>query len=303
MPGIQFHNSLTGRMETEAVYGECWLRFVYETGPGRLLLRALVARGIFSRWYGWRMDAPSSRRLIAPFIERYGLDESEFAEATGSFKSFNEFFVRRLKPEARPVDADPGALVFPADGRHLLVAELGKESAFWVKGARLDLSALLGDAELAARFEGGSALVSRLCPVDYHRFHFPVDCLASAPVLIRGPLYSVNPVALRWRPSILWENKRWVTRLDAGPFGGMAFVEVGATCVGSVAHSHPPEQPALKGGEKGRFRFGGSCVILLVERGRVEWNAELLEQGGLGVEVYDRMGRRAALGTPVLESE
>ena len=91
---ITFYNRLTGQLETEAVYGEGFLRFTYESPLGALPLHALVKRAAFSRWYGSRMDAPASREKIAPFLATYELDVSEFADAPESFRTFNEFFYR-----------------------------------------------------------------------------------------------------------------------------------------------------------------------------------------------------------------
>jgi phosphatidylserine decarboxylase len=210
---ITYFNRLTQRIETEAVYGEGFLRFSYENPLGALPLQALVKRAAFSRWYGNRMDAPASRAKIAPFLATYGVDVSEFADAPDSFRTFNEFFYRKLKPQARPIAAGDNEIAFPADGRHLVLPDIAACDDFFIKGVRFDLAALLGDVETAKRHEHGAMLISRLCPVDYHRFHFPCSGVPSTAKQINGPLYSVNPIALRKRPSILWENKREITVL------------------------------------------------------------------------------------------
>lgn len=287
---IQFYNRLTRRLETEAVYGEGPLRFVYESGPGRLALHALVKRALFSHWYGSRMDRPASVAKIAPFLQRFDVDTREFADPVASFRTFNEFFYRRLKPSARPITADPDALALPADGRHLVLPDIAACADFFVKGVRFDLAALLDDADLARRYERGSLLISRLCPTDYHRFHFPCDGTPEAPKPIRGPLYSVSPIALMQRPSILWENKRCLTRMRTPAWGEVLLLEVGATCVGSIVHTAPAGRPVRKGDEKGYFRFGGSCFISVFEPGRLEFSADLLEHSAAGREVYARMG-------------
>ncbi|HCN31271.1 MAG TPA: phosphatidylserine decarboxylase [Verrucomicrobiales bacterium] len=291
---IQFYNRLTRRIETEFVYGEAPLRFVYENPAGRLALRALVRRRLFSRWYGARMDSPASRARIAPFIEKFGVDAGEFAGPVESFATFNEFFSRRLKPGARPLAGGDQTLVFPADGRHLVIPDLSLETNFWVKGLRFDLRALLQDDAAARRYEGGAMLISRLCPVDYHRFHFPCAGIPGASRLINGPLYSVSPIALARRPSILWENKRVVTQLDDTPAGAVLLLEVGATCVGSIVQTCAPGVRAAKGDEKGYFRFGGSCFITIFEPGRARFAADLMQHSAAGREVYARMGDAAA---------
>lgn len=292
---IQFYSRPSQRLETESVYGEGPLRFVYEHPAGRLALHALVKRRLFSRFYGWRMDQPASRAKIKPFIEQFGVNAGEFAEPVASYRTFNEFFYRKLKPGARPIAPGDHTVVFPADGRHLAIPDLDACSDFWVKGVRFNLPALLNDTGLARSFAGGAALISRLCPVDYHRFHFPCDGTPDAPREINGPLYSVSPIALLRRPSILWENLRWVTRFESPRLGQVLLLEIGATCVGSVVHNAPAGVPVAKGDEKGYFRFGGSCCITLFERGRVRFADDLLEHGAVGREVYARMGEAAAV--------
>lgn len=292
---ITFFNRLTRRIETEAVYGEGFLRFTYESNLGALPLHALVKKAAFSRWYGRRMDAPASRAKIDPFLETYGVDVSEFADSPDSFRTFNEFFYRKLKPQARPIAAGENEIAFPADGRHLVLPDIAACDDFFIKGTRFDLAALLRDAALAERFDRGSMLISRLCPVDYHRFHFPCAGTPGPARQINGPLYSVSPIALRKRPSILWENKREITVLRTKKLGEMLLLEVGATCVGSIVQTFTPGDEIAKGDEKGYFRFGGSCFITIFEPGKIRFTDDLIEHSKVGREVYARMGDVAAL--------
>ncbi|MEZ5326851.1 MAG: phosphatidylserine decarboxylase [Verrucomicrobiales bacterium] len=141
---VTYYNRYTGKIETEQIYGEKPLRWVYETGLGQLSLNLFVKRPFFSALYGHRMSKPASRSRVAPFIADYGLDPSEFADSPDSFQSFNEFFYRKLKPDARPVCDVPGSVAFPADGRHLAVPDLSTGDRFFVKGQQFDLVSLLG---------------------------------------------------------------------------------------------------------------------------------------------------------------
>lgn len=291
---VTYFDRHAGRVETEAVYGEAFLRLVCETALGRLALHALVKRAFFSRWYGRLMDSPRSRTKIMPFIERYGVDPREFERSPGEFASFNEFFARKLLPEARPVDLREGVIVLPADGRHLVIPDAGACGDFFVKGQRFDLKTLLGgDTGLSSRFAAGSVLISRLCPVDYHRFHFPCGGAPGEPRLVNGPLFSVSPIALRVRPTILWENKRFITVHKTSALGDVLLLEIGATNVGSVVQTFTPGQTVAKGAEKGFFRFGGSTVVTVFEPGQVRFAADLLEHSAAGREVYARVGEAA----------
>ncbi len=294
MSAIHYFNSLTGTTETEQVYGESFLRYAYGNPLGKLALHTFIKRPLFSHWYGWRMNQAVSQNKIAPFITHYGLDPNEFAESPDHYKTFNEFFYRKLKPSARPIDADPNSIVFPADGRHLAFANAAEISSVFVKGQKFDLAALLGSPELAARYENGALLLSRLCPVDYHRFHFPAAGIPQTSKVINGPLFSVSPIALRQNLSYFWQNKRSITPLATPNCGTVLLLEIGATCVGSIHQTYRAGEPIAKGAEKGYFAFGGSSTILLFEPGRINIDSDLLERSQHCTETYARMGTRLA---------
>ena len=228
---IQFLNRRTGRIETEQVFGEGWLRFAYGNPVGRLSVWLLARRAVFSQWFGRRMSKPASALRILPFITQYNLDVEEFAKSPFDYKTFNEFFYRALRQEARPITPGDEIAVFPADGRHLGFANVDTAEGFYVKGAKFTFAELFGSAEAARPFAGGSMLISRLCPVDYHRFHFPIAGNAGEPRHIGGWLYSVSPIALRRRLRYLVENKRVITLIESPRFGRVAMIEVGATNV------------------------------------------------------------------------
>jgi phosphatidylserine decarboxylase len=292
---IRYFNRQSGNIETEQVYGEAFLRWAYGTPFGRATLHTLVKRPFFSKFYGWRMDRPASASRIAPFIRDYGMKVEDFADDPESFRSFNEFFYRKLKPEARPIDADPNSVVFPADGRHLGFQKASAIESFFVKGQRFDLAALLGSKDLAAVYADGPLVLSRLCPVDYHRFHFPVAGVPSPTQVLNGPLFSVSPLALRENLNYLWENKRTITRLETVRFGNVLVLEIGATCVGSIHQTYTPGKLVEKGAEKGYFAFGGSSTITVFEPGRIKLSEDLLDHSSRQCELYSLMGSRMGM--------
>ncbi len=302
---IRYFHRAKKTVETEQVYGEAWLRWTYGSSLGRLSLHALVKRALLSRYYGWRMSLRASANRVLPFVVDYGLDVDEFAKKPYSFRTFNEFFYRALKPGARPIaghstssgqDGDRVA-VLPADGRHLAFQNVEAAAGFYAKGQKFDLKAFLGDEALAAKFAGGALLISRLCPGDYHRFHFPVAGTPGDARLINGYLYSVSPIALQRNLAYLWENKRMVTLVESPVFGTVAVCEIGATMVGSIVQTHVPGRAVAKGEEKGLFKFGGSCVVTIFQPGRIRLDADLVEQTAAGLEVYARMGERLGEAT------
>jgi phosphatidylserine decarboxylase len=281
-------------LETEQVYGEGFLRWTYGNPLGALALGTLVKRPVFSAWYGRRMSTPASSARIAPFLARYGLDPAEFAQHPESFHSFNEFFSRKLKPACRPIDPDAASVVFPADGRHLGFERASAIGGVFVKGQKFDLPALLGDADLAARYADGALVLSRLCPVDYHRFHFPVAGVPGDTRMIPGSLFSVSPIALRRCLAYLWTNKRTLTPLVTRHCGTVLLLEIGATCVGTIRQTFTPGQAVEKGLEKGYFAFGGSSAITLFEPGAVTLETDLVAHSSRLTELYAKVGTRMA---------
>ncbi len=289
---IRYYHRAKRVLETEEVYGERWLRFAYEHPVGRFFTWALIRRWIVSAYYGWRMSRLYSASKVLPFIIKYNVNVDEFAKGPLTYNSFNEFFHRALKPEARPIAPGDEVAVFPADGRHLVFQDVDAAEGFYVKGAKFSLRELLEDDALAERFKGGGMIISRLCPVDYHRFHFPVAGIPDEARLINGCLYSVSPIALRRNVRYLVQNKRMVTRIDSARFGEVAMLEIGATMDGSIAQLYFEDRAVAKGEEKGWFKFGGSCVITLFERGRLRFDDDLVEQSRNGIETYAKMGER-----------
>jgi phosphatidylserine decarboxylase len=227
---------------------------------------------------------PRSAKKVHPFIEAYGVDPTEFAEK--HFNSFNDFFIRKLIPSSRPIVADRVAL--PADARYLVYQEIDQ---FEVKGKEFNLEEFLQDPVLARRYSDGSMVIARLCPSDYHRFHFPCDGTPSEARLINGPLYSVNPIALKKRISILSENKRMVTEIESTKLGTILYVEIGATSVGSIHQTYTPGEPVKKGDEKGYFEFGGSCLVLIFENGRILFDEDLVQNTKRGLETKANFGQ------------
>ena len=292
MDDIVYYDRYRQQTCVEKVYGDKALRWTYGTVAGKIALNVAVKRALFSHWYGWKMDRPVSKQKVAPFVKDYELDSSEFVRNVDDFASFNEFFFRELKPESRPINADPSTVVFPADGRHLCLPDISKNEGLFVKGEMFDLAELLQDDRLTAQFSDGSLLLSRLCPVDYHRFHFPAAGIPGPTRLINGPLYSVNPIALCQNIHILTTNKRCVTELETESFGKVLVLEIGATCVGSICQTYSAGDQVQKGAQKGYFRFGGSSTITIFEAGRVKFDQDLVENSKQQRELYAKIGDR-----------
>lgn len=295
----------TGQKIDEQVYGKVFIDLFY--GPSWIshiffvcVLPLIVRVSFFSHFYGWLQRSCWSRRKVLPFIRTFRVDEREFAQPATTFSSFNDFFIRKLKKGCRPLAKGEEIAVLPADGRYLVVPDLSQTQGLWIKGQQLGLPELLQDSLLARTYEKGSMAIARLCPTDYHRFHFPCSGTPGKSRLINGPLYSVNPLALKKMIRILTENKRVITLVPTRHFGQIAYIEVGATHVGSVHQTFEPGNHYAKGDEKGYFSFGGSCLLLLFEPGRILFDADLLRASAEHTEmlglVGESMGKALQIG-------
>lgn len=296
MQKIKILNRETKQLEVEQVYGRAALEFLYGSSTvskvlGKWLL-PLIVRWPFCSWlYGLLQSTSWSARKIQPFIEKYQMDATEFLEPVDSFSSFNAFFYRKLKSQVRPIEEKEDHAIIPADGRYLFYQDISKADGFIVKGKTFSLHDLLKNDELAKSYERGSMVIARLCPTDYHRFHFPCAGTSKKPQLINGYLSSVNPLALKQNVSILTENKRFLTRLFTRNFGQILYIEVGATNVGSIHHTFISGEEFKKGEEKGYFSFGASALILLFEPNRIIFDEDLLQASSSHQEIKCLFGQ------------
>jgi len=257
--------------------------FLYHTAPGRLLLKVLVCPGI-SRALGAFLDTGFSRHLVGPFVRSTGLDLSDYPEV--SYRSFNDFFTRKVREGRRPVDMDSHTLVAPCDGK-LTVYPITEDAVFHIKHSGYALKDLLQDEALASEFEGGTCLVFRLTPDDFHRYSFMDDgCILSAKA-IPGVLHTVRPIAFRRYPVYL-ENAREYAVLETANFGKVIQMEVGALFVGRIVNRDVT--CFRRGEEKGKFEFGGSTVLLLLQKNAAVMEEELLTNTRNNLESVVRLG-------------
>jgi phosphatidylserine decarboxylase len=293
---ITYLDRVTKELCQEKVYGGKFLHFLYGKGFwsrvfGYNIARLVANLPLFSNLFGWWQRRAATRHKIIPFINEYAVDAAEFAESPSSFSSFNDFFIRKLKPAARPMAPGDDIAVIPADGRYLFYSDISQIRNFSIKGKSFSLEELLQNKESAVHYSRGAMAIARLCPSDYHRFHFPCDGLAEAPQLINGALWSVNPMALQRNVKIFSENKRVITAFKTEQFGTILYIEVGATSVGSIHQTYMVSSVCQKGDEKGYFSFGGSTLILLFEPGQIQFDSDLLAATERGIEIKCLLGQ------------
>lgn len=287
---VRYVDRATGQIKTEKVVSETALYWLYNNPLGTLTLQALVKRKIVSEIYGLFMHTKWSVCKIEPFIKKYHIDMNQFQKR--DYHSFNDFFIRKLRPGIRKIDTAFHVVVSPADGKVFAFQDIAGQY-FIVKGYRFNLKSFLCSDSLAKVYNRGSLLLFRLCPTDYHRFHFPVSGKLSKVTKIRGSYYSVSPIALKKRIKIFCENKREYQIIDSHLFGNVIMAEIGATMVGSIVHTfHGPV--AIKGVESGYFQFGGSSIILLFQPGEIKIDADLLKNTRNHLETSIKMGEHVA---------
>lgn len=302
--GLPIYDRKNRRMITEKIFGEAGVRLLYENPVGNFIESALLCRPWFSKAYGLYQSSGLSAREIEPFIDSFEIPMDEYE--SGPFRTFNDFFIRKFRPGLRPFEAEASRFSAPAEGRYLVFPSVGDATVLPVKGATLNGSVLVGanlreiDRPVELRsvdlssFHGGPGFIARLCPVDYHRFHFPDAARVITRARLHGPLHSVNPIALGRHGDLLFRNEREVTILETKNFGKIAYVEVGAICVGKIVQTYPANREVRRGEEKGYFLFGGSTVIVLGEPGRFTFDQDLIEKSAAGQESLLRLGEGIA---------
>lgn len=284
---IRFWDREQKRLCTEKVYGNEFIRLLYNHPVGVWLTDHFLTSHWVSKLYGWSQSLSRSRKKVASFIHRFKVNELEFQGAP--YSSFNDFFIRKFKPGLRPFSSRADEFSSPAEGRVLLFPEGPIDQKHRLKGAWVSISDLLNHSSWEETFRNGSVAILRLCPVDYHRFHFPDSGKVLDHYSSHGKLHSVNPLALKSKPDILFTNERQITVLETENFGKIAYVEVGALCVGKIVQTHLLEK-FNKGDEKGYFLFGGSSLVLVAEPGKIAWDPDILEKTGEGIETLVKLG-------------
>ena len=269
------------------------LRFLYKNAVGRLMLRPFVSRGV-SKFAGKLMDSRISKPLIRPFVKKNGINLDDFY--SDSFNCFNDCFTRKIKEELRPIDMTDEVLISPCDGL-LSAYTVTEDLRLNVKGSEYSLAHLLVNPDLAEKYAGGICLVFRLCVNHYHRYVYVDSGTKGGNLFIKGRLHTVRPVALESVP-VFKQNCREYTVMHTDNFGEVTQVEVGAMLVGKIKNHHEDVE-IVRGEEKGMFLYGGSTVILLLERERAYVDARFFEATERGEETDVIMGERIGLKTAI----
>ncbi|MBO4511768.1 MAG: phosphatidylserine decarboxylase [Victivallales bacterium] len=270
------YNRRTGKEERELVLGDAMLKLAYGSAVGRVLCWPMLCTSMFSRLMGCYANSSLSKGRIAKTIAELGIDMDDYVIPEGGFTCFNDFFTRKVKEGARPFA--PEGLCSPADCRLTVYPQLEEGTCIPVKGRSFTVKELLGKPgeKYADVFNGGSLSIFRLCPVDYHRYHYPDNGKTLAHWRMRGAYHSVNPIAIMQQIRVFSHNVREVSILELEHYGTCAFIEVGAFGVATIRQTHDGDT-FQRGDEKGFFAFGGSTIIMVFQKGKITFDSDLTE--------------------------
>jgi phosphatidylserine decarboxylase len=252
---------------------------------------------------GREMDHPDSVSQIPGFIATHKLKIDEIARPLNEFKTFNEFFYRELKPGARVCDMpdNDNVAVSPADARMMVFRSIDDAKRLWIKGRNFTVGNLLGgwdkDGKYAEQFNGGSLVIARLAPQDYHRWHVPVSGVMGKPFMIDGGYTTVNPIAIRRDVDVYTDNKRCICPIQTKEFGTVILVAIAATMVGSINLVTGYNQQVKKFDQHGYFAFGGSTTLVLFRPGAIAFDSDLQHNSDAQLETLVKVGNRIGEAT------
>jgi phosphatidylserine decarboxylase len=292
---IKYINRATGNIAIEHPPGERLLKLLYDNPFGKSAILPLAKRKLISILYGKKMDSPASVSKIQGFVDSLNIDMEESIKSINEFKTFNDFFYRKLKPEVRQIE---DGLISPGDGKILAFEKINDVNKFFVKGREFTLKEFLASEKLANSFLNTSMIILRLAPNDYHRYHFPYEGTPSLSEQIKGMYYSVSPYALASNfTKVFCENKREICKLSTEGKGEILLIPVGATMVGSIHSTYQANHAVEKGAEMGYFAFGGSTVVLLFDAEKFKIDEDLIKNTNNKLETYVKMGEK--IGTEI----
>lgn len=263
------------------------LSFLYNTYVGRIILKPLVKSKFISALTGKFMDSSISKFMIKPFIKSHNIKMDEYVNK--KYNSFNDFFIRNIKKEARLINDNKNALIAPCDSK-LTCYKITKDLKFNVKNSTYSVSSLINDENVANAFNEGYALVFRLSPEDYHHYLFCDDGIIINNYKIDGKYHSVNPIVYD-NYKVFRENTRECTLIKTNNFKNIMYVEVGALLVGKICNIKK-QGKFKKGEEKGYFMYGGSTVILLIQKDALLIDDEIIKNSSKNIETCVKCGEK-----------
>lgn len=271
------------------------LAWLYESYLGRKLLHFLV-RPTISKIGGRILDTKLSTIAIQPFIKKNQISMEQYEET--EYCSYNDFFIRKIKKDMRPIAMEEDVFISPCDGK-VSAYRITNDGVFSIKNTDYTIESLTKSKKIAHYYKDGIIVILRLTVDDYHRYCYPATGYKTRNFYIQGQFHTVNPIANDFAP-IYKENTREYTLIKTKEFGTILQMEVGAMLVGKISN-YEGKAFVKKGKEKGRFEFGGSTVVLLLDQTKVCLDEDLFENTQKGYETIVRMGERIGIRKEQIE--
>ena len=268
-----------------------FLKRVYNSVFGRCFIKSLTLP-VFSKIGGLFMSSPFSKPMIKGFVRKNNIDLHKCEKV--NFKSYNDFFTRKVTDDNINIDMVPKHLISPCDSK-LFVSKISEDELFYIKNTNYTVGSLLQDNILAGEYIGGTALIFRLTVDDYHRYSYFDNGEQVYNKFIKGKLHTVNPIANDFAP-VYKENCREFSIIKTENFGKAIFMEVGALMVGKISN-HKKTGHVKRGEEKGMFEFGGSTIILLLKENSVSIDEDILANSADGYETIVKLGEKIGLSS------
>lgn len=289
---LKYWNRYTNKIENDQIYADWFVKWCYENKLGKVFLDYFFSKKKFNFIYGLYKNSKYSLKQIPKDISDYEIDMQQFINTP--FKSYSDFFLRKFKEGQRTFPKSQDSFGAFAEGRVLAFDKIKEDHKYPVKGEFLTPQMLLGNTNISKEFIGGPIIIIRLCPIDYHHFHYPVDGKILNRYKLTGNYHSVNVLALKNRGDIFVKNEREITIFENDIFGKMAYIEVGAMCVGKIIQDHPNATTCYTGELKGHFEFGASTVILLGQKDKWIPSDDILIHSQENRESFIKLGDEIA---------
>lgn len=262
------------------------LNFLYCNFLGRIILKIAILKpiSVLGEIY---MNSFFSKYKIKGFIKKNNIDMSDYPKI--KYKSFNDFFIRRIKNNARLIAKDKAVLISPADSK-LTVYKINNDTILNIKNSKYSINEIIKNDALALEYQNGYALIFRLSPTDYHHYCFIDDGIVLNNKKIKGVFHTVNPIVYD-KYKVFSQNSREITLLDTKKFNKVVYIEVGALMVGKIKNI-PCIKKFKKGDEKGYFCFGGSTIVLLFKENMIKLDKDILSNSQKGIETEVKLGEK-----------
>lgn len=281
----QIYDRKNGEFYEDKQYGARALNFLYGNALGRLILKYFIVGRLYSEYNAKRNRSARSVKKIAPFVKEYGIKLDDFENR--EFESFSDFFTRKLGDGKREFALRENDFISVADSK-LLCYEITNNGKIPIKNSIYTANEIVNE-EIDSDFYGGYCLVFRLSVDDYHRYCFFDNGNVERTKYVAGKLHTVSPISSK-RYKVFSENCRSISYLNTENFGECYQIEVGALLVGKI-NNHSIKSFS-KGEEKGYFEMGGSTIVVMVKKGVLSIDQDILNNSKADIETKVLIGER-----------